>query len=118
MSSNSTIHSQIPCNFRAGVQYERNSGLNFFSPFLGLSHPILAKNNAGKRFFEFFCYFFRNFLAWVQYQRNSGLKYFSPFLGPSHPFLLGNNAEKRFFNFFAISFGISLPESNMNGIRA
>ena len=41
-------------NFLAGVQYERNSGLNFFSTFLGLSHPILAINNAGKWFFKIF----------------------------------------------------------------
>ena len=108
-------------NFLAGVEYERNSGLKFFSPFLSLSHPVLAKKNAGKRFFkffEFFCYFFRNFLAGVQYEQNSGLKFFSPFLGLSHPVLPANNARKRFFNFFAISFGIFLPGSNMNEIRA
>ena len=156
-------------NFLAGVEYERNSGLKFFSPLLGLSHPVLAKNIAGKRFFkffEFFCYFFPNFIVGVQYQRNSGLKYFfpfpglshpvldrniawrgflvfwifllfilefscrgrvwtefgnnffSPFLGLSHAVLLGTNTRKRFFNFFAISFGIFLPGSNMNGIRA
>ena len=44
-------------NFLAGVAYERNSGLKFFSPFLGLSHPVLAKNNAGKRFFNFWNFF-------------------------------------------------------------
>ena len=76
------------------------SGLQFFSRFLGLSHPIFAKNNAGKRFFEIFCYFFFNFLAGVEYERNSGLKLFSPFLTQSHPVLAKNNAEKRFFKFF------------------
>ena len=77
-------------NFLPGVEYERNSGLKFFSPFLGLSYPVLSKNNIRKRFFkflEFFCYFFRNFLAGVQYQRYSSLKYFSPFPGLSHPIL-------------------------------
>ena len=69
-------------------------------------------------FLKFFAFFFRNFLAGDQYQRNSGLKYFSPFPGLSHPVLLGNNAGKGFFNFFAISFGTSMPGSNMNGIRA
>ena len=52
-------------NFLAGVEYERNSGLKFFSPFLGLSNPVLARNNAGKRFFkffEFFAIFFEIFL--------------------------------------------------------
>ena len=45
-------------NFLARVEYERNSGLNFF--FLGLSHLVLAKNNAGKRFYNFLN-FFTNF---------------------------------------------------------
>ena len=44
-------------NFLARVEYEGNSGLNFFSHFLGLSHPVLAKNNAGKRFFNFWNFF-------------------------------------------------------------
>ena len=38
-------------NFFSGVEYELNSGLKFFSPFLGLSHPVLLGNNAGKGFF-------------------------------------------------------------------
>ena len=37
-------------NFLARVEYERNSGLNFFL-FLGLSHLVLAKNNARKEVF-------------------------------------------------------------------
>ena len=91
-------------NFLSGVKYELNSGLKFFSPFLGLSHPVLAKNNAGKRFFkffEFFFYFFRNFLSGVEYERNSGLKFFSPLLAQAHPVLAKNNAGKNFFIFFA-----------------
>ena len=157
-------------NILARVLYERNSGVKFCFHFFDLSHPVWAKNNTGKWFYNFLnffaiffgiflpgssmngilelnfvftfsvylipvsekimpgrgfiifwiflLFFFRNFLSRVEYERNSGLKFFSTFLGPSHPFLLWNNAEKRFFNFFAISFGISLPESNMNGIRA
>ena len=96
----------------------------FFFLFLGLSHPVLAKNNAGMRFFNFlnfFAIFFRNFLAKVEYERNSGLKFFfSRFLGLSHPVLARNNAGIRFFNFlnfFAIFFGIFLPGSGSNGIR-
>ena len=109
-------------NFLAGVEYERNSGLKFFFPFLGLSHPVLAKNNAGKRFFRFFktlCNFFPNFLSQVEYERNWGLKFFSPFLGLSHPVLAKSNAGRRFFiflNFFAIFFAIFLTGSSMNGI--
>ena len=52
-------------NFLARVEYERNSGLNFFFLFLGLSCPVLAKNNAGKGFFNFlnfFAIFFGTFL--------------------------------------------------------
>ena len=45
-------------NFLARVGYEQNSGLNFFFLFLGLSHPVLAENNAGKRFLNFFVIFF------------------------------------------------------------
>ena len=41
-------------NFLAGVQYKRNSGLKFVSPTLSLSHPVLARNIAEKRFFDFF----------------------------------------------------------------
>ena len=90
-------------NFLLPVEYERNSGPKFFSLLFGLSHPILANNNAGKRFFNFlnlFWYFFLNFLAMVGYDRNSGLKFFSLFLGLSHPVLASNNAGKRFFIFW------------------
>ena len=44
-------------NFLVWVKYERNSGVKFFSLFLGLSHPVLTKNNVGKRFFNFFKFF-------------------------------------------------------------
>ena len=97
-------------------------GTKFFF-FFGLSHSVLAKNNAGKRIFNFlnfFCYFFRNFLPRAEHERNSGLKDFSRFLGLSHPVLAKINAGKRFvsfLNFFAIFFGIFLLWSCMNGIR-
>ena len=47
--------------FSSPAEYERNSGLKFFSLFLGLS-PVLAKNNAGIRFFNFLIFFFFFFL--------------------------------------------------------
>ena len=109
--------------FSCGVEYERNSGLKFFSPLLAESHPVLAKNKAVKKFFNFLNFlhiFFRNFLSGVEYERNSGLKFFSPFLGQSDPVLTKNNAGKRFFNFFeffAIFFEIFFSGSSMNGIR-
>ena len=62
-------------NFLARFEYERNLGQNFFFLFLGLFHPVLVINNAGKRFFNF-CYFFRNFLPRVEYERNSGQIFF------------------------------------------
>ena len=39
------------------VEYERNSGPKFQFHFLGLSHPVLVKNNAGRRFYNFFNFF-------------------------------------------------------------
>ena len=38
-------------NFLARFEYERNSRIKFFSLFFSLSHPVLAKNYAGKMFF-------------------------------------------------------------------
>ena len=107
-------------NFLARVEYKRNSRLKFFSRFLSLSHPVLAKTNAGERFFEFFYYHFRNFLAGVEYERNSGPKFFSLFLGQSHSVLAKNNTGNRIFNFlnfFAIFFGIFLLGSSTNEIQ-
>ena len=44
-------------NFLNRVEYEWSSGLKFFFLFLGLSHPVLARNNAEKRFFYFLNFF-------------------------------------------------------------
>ena len=44
-------------NFLARVEYERNSGLKFCFHFFGLSHPVWAKNNAGKMFYNFLNFF-------------------------------------------------------------
>ena len=108
-------------NFLAGVQYLRNSGLKFF-PFPGLSHPILAKNNAGKRFFkffEFFLLFFSEFSCRGPVSAEFGPKIFFSLSRP----ISSSFGEKyclkevfSFFNFFAIFFGIFLPGSSMNGI--
>ena len=109
-------------NILARVEYERNSAVKFCFHFFGLSHPVLAKTNAGKRIFNFlnfFTIFFRNFLSRVEYERNFRVKFCSHFFGLSHPVLAKNNARKRFYNFlqfFTIFFGIFLPGSSMNGI--
>ena len=109
-------------NFLARVEYERNSGLKLFSLLFGLSHPFLAKNNAGKGFLNFliFFFFFWNFHARVDCERKSCLKLFSLFLVLSHPILAKNNAGKSFFhllNFFAIFFKISFHGSSVNRIQ-
>ena len=102
-------------NFLFWVEYERNSGVKFFSLFHGLSYPVLAKNNDGKRFFTFFNFFtifFQNFLGRVEFERHLGVKFCFLFLSLSHPGLAKNNVGTRFFNFFnffAIFFGIFCP---------
>ena len=53
-------------NFLPRVEYERNSGLKFFSLILGLLQPFLHINNAGIKFFNFlnfFAIFFKIFLS-------------------------------------------------------
>ena len=66
-------------NILVRVGKERNSGLKFFSLFLGLSHPDLDRNNEGMMFFNilnFFAIFSSNFLAQVVQERNLGLNFF------------------------------------------
>ena len=44
-------------NFLSWVEYERNFGVKFCFNFFGLCPPVLAKNNAGKRFYDFLNFF-------------------------------------------------------------
>ena len=79
----------------------------------------MAKNIAGKRFFNLFFLFFSEFLTRFDYERNSGIKFFCRFLGLSHPVSAKNNTGKIFFNFlnfFAIFFAIFFPRWSMNRI--
>ena len=76
-----------------------------------LSRPIwvLAKNNAGMRFFRFmnfFAIFFGIFLPVSSMNGIRGLKFFFLFLGLSHPVLARNNAGSMFliFWFFLVFF--------------
>ena len=61
-------------NFLALAKYERNSGLKFFSLFLGQSHPVLPKYNTRNRFliFSIFLLFFSEFSSpswgWTEFQ--------------------------------------------------
>ena len=107
--------------FLARVEYERNSVVKFCFHFFGLSHLVLAKNNAGKRFYNFlncFTIFFGIFFPGSN-ERNSGVKFCFHFFGLSHPVWAKNIAGKRFYNFlnfFTIFFGIFSPGMSMNGI--
>ena len=90
-------------NFHPRAEFERNAGLKFFFLFFGLSIPVLAKNNAGKRFFSFLTFFFLFFLEFSCTDRigtefGSNFYFFHIF-GLSHPILAKNNAGKGFFNF-------------------
>ena len=97
-------------NFHPRVEYERNSGLKFFSLFLSVFHPILAKNNTGKLFFNFFAIFFVIFSpgsSMSEIRVEHSLISFLAYLILSNPFLAKTNAGKLFFNFlnfFAVFF--------------
>ena len=65
-----------------------------FSLIPGLSHPVLAKNNAGKRFFNFLTFFAIFFVIFLPGSIMNGTrdKKFSLFPGLSHPVLARNIA--------------------------
>ena len=92
-------------NFLARVECEQNSGLRVFSLILGLSYPVLAKNNAGNGFFNFsnFFGFFSEFpctgRVWMEF-RNNFFFFFFHFLALSQPVLDKIMSELTFFNFF------------------
>ena len=115
-------------NFLARVEYERNSGVNFFFFFffftfsaylISFWQKIMLEN--GFSIFNFlFSIFFRIFFPRL---RMNGIrdKFFFPlcFL-LYHPVFANNNAGKRFFNFlnfFAIFFAIFFPGWSLTGIR-
>ena len=106
--------------FLPWAEYERNSGLKFFSLVLGLYYPVLAINNAGIRSFHFLL-FFSKFSSTVRVWTELGTRIFALIFCQSHPGLTKNNVGKRFFNilisFFSISYGIFMPGSRMIGIR-
>ena len=70
------IYLFIFSEFLARFDYERNSGIKFFYRFLGLSHPVLAKNIAGKRFFSLlnFSLFFSEFSCPGRIRMEFGIK--------------------------------------------
>src|SRR6266702_1401679 len=103
-------------SFRA--KYERNSGLKFWFHFFGLSHPpVLARNNAGKRFYNFlsfFAIFFGILFPGPGMNRIRNKNFVFTFSAYLIPVSARNNAGKRFYNFlsfFTIVFGILFPRS-------
>ena len=88
-------------NFLGRVEYERNSGvIFFFFSLFRLSYPVLAKNNAGKTFFDFFL-FFSEFSCPGQVWTEFGTKFFFfVFLGLSHPFWIKIMPERGIFIFW------------------
>ena len=117
------IFLQFFWNFLAWVGYELNSGLKFFSLFLGLSHPVLAKNNAGKRFLNFlnlFAIFFKIFFPRPSRNENREKKNFFSLFRPIYSLLAKSNSEKRFSNFlifYTIFIGIFLLWLGTNKIQ-
>ena len=104
-------------NFLAQVAYEQNSGLKFFSLFLGLSDPVLAKNNAGKRFFNFlifFAIFFGIFFPRPSKNENRDNFFCLSFSAYLLPVLAKSNFGKRFFNFL-IFYNIFFLEFSCSG---
>ena len=89
-------------NFLAWVEYERNSGVKFYFPSFGLNPPVLAKNNAGKRFYNFSNFLDIFFGIFFPRSSMNGILE-SNFVFIFLAYLLGvlskNNARKRFYNF-------------------
>ena len=109
-------------NFNAQVECERNSGLKFFSLFLGLSYPVLAKNNAGKGFFNFlifFAIFFGIFLPGSSLNGIRDKKFFLVFSAYIIPFWIKKMPEIGFLIFKIFFQSLSQFSSwlSLNGIR-
>ena len=100
--------------------YEQNSGLKFFSHFLGLSHPVLAKKKAGKRFFNFLNFFavFSQFSSPGRVWTEIRTKKFFYFFRPISSVLAKNNARKRFFfSFFFWNFLARIEYEGNSGLK-
>ena len=88
--------------FLAGVEYERNSGLKFFSFFLGHSQTILDRNNARIYFFNFlnfFAIFFGIFLPGSSMNGIRDKNFFLPFSAYLIPNLLKIMPDRGFLIF-------------------
>ena len=93
-------------NILAQVEYEWNSGQKFFSLFLGLCQPVLAKNNTRKRFLIFlifFAIFFKIFLPGSSMKGIRDKNFFVVFSAYLIPFWLEIVPEIFFLIFWIIS---------------
>ena len=111
-------------NFLHWVEYERNSGLKFFYLLLGLSNPVLAKNNDGKLFFNFlnfFAIFFSEFSpqgrVWAEFRCKILFSLSRPVSSPIWLKIMPKSCSLIFWNFFLFFFGICSPWSSIRGIR-
>ena len=93
-------------NFLVWVEFERHSRVKFFSHFLDLSHPVLAKNNIGKRYLNFFTIFFGIFLAGSSMNGIRKSNFFPSFSAYPIPFWLKIMLERGFliFSIFLLFF--------------
>ena len=100
--------SEFSCPVRVRMEFETK----IFSLLLGLSHPVLAKNNAGKRvfnFFNFFAIFFGIFLPRPSMNGNRGKKIFLSFSAYLLPFWLNIIPERGFLIFLLFFSEFSCP---------
>ena len=99
-------------NLLARVEYERNSGIKYFSPFLDLSHPVFTKNNTRKRFFyflNFLAIFFGIFLPWSSMNRIWDYNFLLSFPGYLILFCLKRMLERGFWIIFLFFSEFSFP---------
>ena len=109
-------------NFLARVESERNSGLKFFSLFLGLSHTGFDRNNVGMNFFNFLN-FFAIFFCEFSCLGPVGMEFGTIFFCSSLAYIISVQIEIMqewcfliFWIFFLFFFGIFLPGSCRNEI--
>ena len=109
-------------NFLARVEYKWNSGVKFCFHFFGLSHPVLAKNNVGKRFYNFLNFFTIFFVIFFSGSSMNGIlewNFVFTFSAYPHRFwikIMPGRGFKIFWIFLLFFFGIFFPGSSMNGI--
>ena len=91
--------------------------------FFGVSHPVLAKNNAEKGFFNFLNFFAIFVGIFLPRSSMKGIRdeiffpSFSAYLIPFWQKIMPESGFLILLNFIAILFRIFFPVPSMNGIR-